>query len=199
MTDQDEIVYEEHDAGTPESGDHPVSFSQLAAGNRSIVAMIGDIVSRFYKTQPDVTDPKDFMGIVLIDELELHLHPKWQRELPTMLSTVFPKVQFIASTHSVIPFLGAPEGSVFLKVNRTAEAGIELERVDIDITNLLPNTLLSSPLFDLDNLTQVNNRELSNVRTEDTYADMLSNDEIGARLKAFTDSGQDYPDNLFEP
>jgi predicted ATP-binding protein involved in virulence len=93
-------------------------------------------------------EPKELTGIVLIDELDLHFHPKLQRRWP--LSDVFPKVQFIASTHSVMPLLAAPESSVFLKVTRNKAAGIQLEQIQIDIKNLLPNSLLTSPLFDLD-------------------------------------------------
>jgi len=99
----------------------------------------------------------------LIDELDLHLHPKWQRKLPKLLSNVFPNIQFIASTHSVIPFLGAPENSVFLKVNRSQAQGITIERIDIDISNLLPNSLLTSPLFDLEgkDIKSENNQSLN--------------------------------------
>lgn len=112
--------------------------------------MIGDMLIRFYKQQPEIIEPKDFTGIVIIDELDLHFHPKWQRKLPILLSSIFPKIQFIASTHSVIPFLGAPKNSVFLKVKRNKATGIKLERIDIEIKNLLPNSILTSPIFDLE-------------------------------------------------
>jgi predicted ATP-binding protein involved in virulence len=140
---------------------------KLASGHKNIIAMIGDMLIRFYAKQPEVIEPQYFCGIVLIDELDLHLHPKWQRQLPKLLSNVFPNVQFIASTHSVIPFLGAPENSVFLKVNRSQEQGITVERINIDISNLLPNSLLTSPLFDLEgkDIKSENNRRLSDVRT----------------------------------
>lgn len=88
-------------------------------------------------------------GIVIIDELDLHWHPKMQREIPKLLSSIFPKVQFIASTHSLVPLLGAPENSVLLKVNRTKEAGITAERVDIDFQALSTDTMLRD-IFDLE-------------------------------------------------
>ena len=90
----------------------------------------------------------------------------------------------IVSTRSVIPFLGAPEKSVFLKVTRNQEAGIQLERLNIDIKNLLPNSLLTSPIFDLDgeDIKQENNDNISEIRTEDTYDEVQLNDEIQARL-----------------
>jgi predicted ATP-binding protein involved in virulence len=90
-----------------------LTFNQLGSGYRSLIGMVGDMMIRLFKTQPDITKPSDLAGIVLIDELDLHWHPKWQRRLPTLLSEIFPKVQFIASTHSEIPLLGAPENSIF--------------------------------------------------------------------------------------
>ncbi|MEY4936941.1 MAG: hypothetical protein RIS64_3300, partial [Bacteroidota bacterium] len=125
---------------------------------------------RLFKTQPEITKPSDLAGIVLIDELDLHWHPKWQRRLPTLLSEIFPKVQFIASTHSEIPLLGAPENSIFLKVTRTLEEGVKVHKIDIDLSNLLPNHLLTSALFDMDfnDITSVTHKHTQDLRTEDT-------------------------------
>ncbi|OAD21889.1 ATPase, partial [Candidatus Thiomargarita nelsonii] len=160
----------------------------------------GDLLIRFYQQQPYVNDPNEFCGLVLIDELDLHFHPKLQRRLPKLLSDVFPQVQFIVSTHSVIPFLGAPANSVFLKVTRNKTAGIQLERINIEIQNLLPNSILTSPIFDLDGeeITQENNKNMDDIRMEDTYDEIESVDKIKARLKAFEESGRDFPDDLFE-
>jgi len=130
--------YEKDKSG---EGYKKVHFYQLAAGYRNIISMVGDI-----------------SGIVIIDELDLHLHPKWQKRLPGLLSKIFPRVQFIASTHSPIPLLGAPEHSVFLKVNRDAEKGITVERLEDmekQISNLLPNTILSSPIFGMRDIFQI--------------------------------------------
>lgn len=199
VTDNDEIVYLEQEPASDKTYE-ALPFRKLASGHKSIIAMIGDMLIRFYQQQPHIIEPQDFFGIVLIDELDLHLHPKWQRKLPKLLSEVFPKIQFIASTHSVIPFLGAPANAVFLKVTRSQAQGIQLEKIDIDIRNLLPNSLLTSPLFDLDgkDIKQENNQNLAKVRTEETYDEVKLNDEIRASLKAFEESKDDFPDNLFE-
>jgi predicted ATP-binding protein involved in virulence len=130
-----------------------VRLQDLAAGYRNIICMIGDMLIRLRRMQDKSIDRKDFKnyeGIVIIDEFDAHLHPKYQYELPKLLSDVFPKVQFIVSTHSPIPLLGAPKDSaVVLKVNRTTAEGITIERMDetIDIERLSPNALLSSDIF----------------------------------------------------
>jgi len=195
-----EVVYIERESENSDNVYEPITFEKLASGYRSLIAMIGDMLIRFYEQQPQVIEPKGLSGIVLIDELDLHFHPKWQRKLPILLSEIFPQVQFIVSTHSLIPFLGAPKNSVFLKVNRNQAAGIQLERINIEIKNLLPNSLLTSPIFDLDgeDLKQENNENISEVRTEETYDEVQLNDEIKARLAAFEASDRDFPDDLFE-
>jgi predicted ATP-binding protein involved in virulence len=128
---------------------NPVNFYQLASGFRSIIAMVGDMMIRLFKSQPTIIEPSELAGIVIIDELDLHWHPKMQREIPKLLSSIFPKVQFIASTHSLVPLLGAPENSVLLKVNRTREDGITVEKVDIDFQALSADTMLRD-IFDLE-------------------------------------------------
>ena len=200
ITDNNEVVYLEQENETSQNVYQPLPFQKLAAGYKSIIAMYGDLLIRFYQQQPDVNDPKYFCGIVLIDELDLHFHPKLQRQLPILLSFVFPKIQFIVSTHSVIPFLGAPAHSVFLKVTRNKADGIQLEQLNIEIKNLLPNSILTSPIFDLDGseITQKNNQKVDDIRMEDTYDEIESVDQIKARLKAFEESDRNFPDDLFE-
>lgn len=177
-----------------------VSFNHLAAGLKSVLAMVGDMFIRLYRTQPSVINPSELVGIAIIDELELHLHPKWQIKLPHLLSTVFPKVQFIVSTHSAIPLLGATPNAVFIKVTRDKENGIQAQKMDIDLKNLTPNQLFYF-LFDMESITSVNNTNLAEVRTEDTKAEFLQNDEVKRRLKAFETkkADTDFPDDLFEP
>lgn len=188
------------ETGEPTGSTQKVSFNHLAAGLKSVLAMVGDMFIRLYRTQPLVINPRELVGIAIIDELELHLHPKWQIKLPQLLSSVFPKVQFIASTHSAIPLLGATPNAVFIKVTRDKEKGIQAQKMDIDLKNLTPNQLFYF-LFDMESITSVNNTNLAEVRTEDTKAEFLKNDEVKARLKAFEakKAAIDFPDDLFEP
>lgn len=174
-----------------------MEFQQLASGYKSIIAMFGDMIMRLSKRQ-DIVSPKDLEGIVIIDELDLHFHPNWQKKIPQLLSNTFPKIQFIVSTHSVIPFLGALDNSVFLKVTRDEENGVKLHKLDIDVKNLLPNTILTSPIFDFEGLIANSNDSLDEVRTEKTYDEVLKNNEIQKRLDAFEKSNQEFPDDLFE-
>ena len=182
----DRVLYYEKDATDTQY--KPVSFHQLAAGYRNIISMVGDMILRLFDTQPDVYDPAELSGIVIIDELDLHLHPKWQKRLSGLLSKIFPRVQFIASTHSPIPLLGAPEHSVFLKVNRDAENGITVERLEDmekQISNLLPNTILSSPIFGMRDIFPVTHEPDTRIRTEDTYDEIKFNERVKQELKDY--------------
>jgi energy-coupling factor transporter ATP-binding protein EcfA2 len=175
-------------------------FNQLAAGNKSIIAMIGDLILRFYKEyEPVEIEPVNFEGIVIIDELDVHLHPRWLRQLPKILSDLFPKIQFIASTHSEIPILGAPKQSALLKVTRTREQGIQIHRINVDFKNLLPHHLLTSPIFGMDQgIIPEANERLSDLRTGENYYKSLETGEIMKDLHQFEESDRDYPDELFD-
>ena len=172
ITKYDKVLYTEIDENDSELD--PLPLEKLAAGMKGIIAMVGDMILRLFDTQPHIYDPTELTGIVIIDEFDLHLHPDWQRKFPELLSTAFPKVQFIVSTHSPIPLLGAPKNTVILNVQRTKEEGItvrRLEKIEKELPNLLPNTLLTSPVFGLDSIKSVENKDIREVVIDENYND----------------------------
>ena len=78
-------------------------LDQLSDGERSLLAIVADLVRRLSLANPVIADPLQGAGVVLIDEIELHLHPTWQRNVIEKLRTTFPNIQFIVTTHS--PFV----------------------------------------------------------------------------------------------
>lgn len=74
--------------------------NQLSDGEKCLLAMVGDLARRLAIANPSLPDPLQGYGVVLIDEIELHLHPKWQREIIPALKRTFPNCQFIVTTHS---------------------------------------------------------------------------------------------------
>lgn len=156
----------------------------LSAGHRSIFAMIGDMMIRLFEAQAKAKKTTDLTGIVLIDELESHLHPKWQKEFPALLAKLFPKVQFIVTTHSAICFLGMPKNSVFFHVQKNENGKIGIEKLDIDIENLLPNHILTSPIFGMENIKNVQNVDEQKVPTSElSYDEVKKRAETQAELK----------------
>jgi predicted ATP-binding protein involved in virulence len=81
-------------------GKTKLSVSQLSLGERLTIALASDISMRLHIANPDLEDPLLGQGIVLIDEIEQHLHPKWQRDIVKKLTDTFPNIQFILTTHS---------------------------------------------------------------------------------------------------
>ncbi|MBW4497810.1 MAG: AAA family ATPase [Oscillatoria princeps RMCB-10] len=74
--------------------------NQLSDGEKCLLAMVGDLARRLAIANPGLAEPLEGSGVVLIDEIELHLHPKWQREIIPALTRTFPNCQFIVTTHS---------------------------------------------------------------------------------------------------
>ena len=77
-----------------------VPFSSLSLGYQTISAWTIDIAWRLFQKYPESANPLSEPAIVLVDEIDLHLHPKWQRQIRRDLSEHFPNVQFIATAHS---------------------------------------------------------------------------------------------------
>ena len=75
-------------------------INQLSDGEKCLLAMVGDIARRLAIANPSLDDPLQGEGIVLIDEIELHLHPQWQHKIIPRLTETFPNCQFIVTTHS---------------------------------------------------------------------------------------------------
>jgi len=77
-----------------------VNISQLSQGQKSLVALTGDLALRLVTLNPNLENSLSGHGIVIIDEIELHLHPKWQQQIMLGLQETFPNIQFIVTTHS---------------------------------------------------------------------------------------------------
>tara|TARA_R110001583_G_scaffold170238_1_gene323649 strand:- start:5529 stop:7190 length:1662 start_codon:yes stop_codon:yes gene_type:complete len=73
---------------------------QLSQGERTLIALVGDIARRLILLNPSLSNPLHGSGIILIDEIELHIHPLWQQNIIINLTKIFPNIQFIITTHS---------------------------------------------------------------------------------------------------
>lgn len=78
------------------------NIDELSDGEKSVIALVGDISRKLIQANPDATDPLSGTGVVMIDEVELHLHPAWQAKVLPRLMKTFPHLQFIVTTHSGI-------------------------------------------------------------------------------------------------
>lgn len=121
-------------------------FAMLSDGQRSLIALIADIAQKAVALNSYLGDDvlKKTEGIVLIDELDLHLHPRWQRRVIDDLRSIFPKIQFICTTHSpfLIQSLRSGEELIMLDGQPTAElANKSLADIAQGIMSInMPNT-----------------------------------------------------------
>lgn len=82
-------------------GDSLLEVSQMSSGEKSLLILVSDLARRLALATPLSNDPlKEGQGIVLIDEIDLHLHPRWQRKVIGKLQEIFPKIQWVVTTHS---------------------------------------------------------------------------------------------------
>ena len=81
-----------------EKNKQTLAFDQLSSGEKTILYLVGDLARRCGILNNE--NPFDVSGVVLIDEIELHLHPEWHRVIIKLLNHFFPKSQFVVTTHS---------------------------------------------------------------------------------------------------
>ncbi len=119
----------------------------LSDGYRSVLALAGDLVWRLIQTFPDSNDPLKEEGIVLIDELDIHLHPMWQRDIAGWLRQQFPNLQFIVATHS--PLIAAGAGDQALTLRFAIKDGKSVVEPVKNISSMNVDRILQSEAFGL--------------------------------------------------
>lgn len=161
---------------------------QLSQGEKSLIALVGDIARRLSMMNPNLENPLSGDGIVMIDEIDMHLHPTWQRTIIQRLADTFPNCQFVLTTHSplvisdtkeilvysldeqlnIIPSqFGQDVNSVLLNVMDT---NIRNEEIAIKLNNLLDliqNSKLTKAkvlISELERELPLNNLELSKAK-----------------------------------
>lgn len=134
--------------------DKTLRLEQFSDGYKIIIAMVADIASRMAEGNPDMDEPLMTSGIVLIDEVDLHLHPKWQRTILKDLHRVFPNVQFIVTTHSPIILLGAADIAQIVLLDGSHiidDTNLDISRYDVSqilLTQLFGLESVYSPKYD---------------------------------------------------
>lgn len=111
--------------------DGNVRFEDLGFGYQTTLTWLTDFCKRMFELYPDAENPLHEEAVVLVDEIDLHLHPKWQRDLVPTLSKIFPNVQFIVTTHSPHVLQSMEDVNLYV-LRRNAESGeIEAERSNV--------------------------------------------------------------------
>lgn len=129
-----------------------LEMGQLSDGEKCTISLIGDLARRLALANPHISNPLEGKGIVLIDEIELHMHPTWQRRIIPILKDTFPNIQFIITTHSP-QVLGELDDSVNIySINQENNQSIaeKLKSLIAWDSNLILEELMETSSLNLD-------------------------------------------------
>lgn len=121
-----------------------IALSQLSSGYQAMAAMALDLMRVFLERWGSLEAAE---GIVLVDEIEAHLHPRWQMRVVASLRSAFPRVQFVASSHSPLTLRGLRDGEAVV-IRRSAD-GIVIQQDLPPLAGMTVDQLLTSETFGL--------------------------------------------------
>lgn len=137
------------------TSDGRIPFKELSDGYQSMAAWCGDLLYTITHTFPGRVNPLSIRGVLLIDELDLHLHPVWRRNLIEFLDNTFVNLQVIATTHSALTAQQSGEGELFV-IHRNKRTQLpELIPFIGEPRKMMLHQLLMSPMFGLQTMDSV--------------------------------------------
>lgn len=170
-------------------GKSEFELGQLSDGERGLLALAFDLTRRLAIANPGHNDPvADGEAIVLLDEIELHLHPSWQRQVMDRLLTTFKSCQLIATTHSPQVLGEAPPGSVWM----IEKIGGQMSAWQPDRFYGMDSNRLLDELMGAESINTTVKAELHRI------SQLLDDDEFGVAAKAIqvleNQLGTDHPE-----
>jgi len=127
-------------------GTEVLLLSQLSSGEKAAIGLAMDLTYRCIAANSHLDNPLSSPGIVLIDEIELHLHPRWQANIIKALTTTFPNIQFLITTHAPLVINRLKSEQVFvLKNNEIVPAKRIMETYGMDM-NAVISQLMHAPI-----------------------------------------------------
>ena len=125
-----------------------VPLQYLSDGYQNVAAWIGDLLHRITDVFDEYSSPLKVRGVLMIDEVDLHLHPEWQRSLYSFLQKKLPNLQLIVTTHSAVTAQQA-EGQEVHYLTRRGKT-ISIDRFASDPSSLLVSQFLMTDAFGLE-------------------------------------------------
>ena len=186
------------------TNDGPLPLEAISQGTAALLGWVGILLQRLHELPDSSTSPLDRYALVLIDELDAHMHPAWQQALVSLLKEIFPNIQFVVTTHS--PFLAVGRrASEIVRLRRDPLTGrVVVETAEHDTTKMSVANVLTSYLFGLQSLLDYNlqhdlirKRSLS-VKPDLSEAERGDLASLSERLKD-VDATAMIRDPLFQP
>nr|WP_244224883.1 AAA family ATPase [Corallococcus sicarius] len=154
-----------------------VGMRDLSLGYRTLIAWMVDLASRLFERYPESANPLAEPAVVLVDEIDLHLHPAWQRRLMSYLREHFPKTQFIVTAHSPLVVQSAADANIV--VLRKEGDHVIIDNNPASVKGWRVDQILTSDLFGLSSARSPQLESLLQKRTQ-----LLSKARLSASDKA---------------
>lgn len=126
----------------------PIPFGALSDGYRAYIGWVADLLYHVCMGAPSGAKLVENRGLVLIDEIDLHLHPEWQRSIIARLSQALPKLQFVFSTHSPLVAGSLQKENIFV-MDTTGDGAAVVKQYQENIYGLTAEQVLQSSYFNL--------------------------------------------------
>lgn len=153
-----------------------VPFGALSDGYRAYVGWITDLLYHVAHGVPNGVKLADIRGVVLVDEVDLHLHPEWQRSVVPVLADALPSLQFVFTTHSPV-VAGTVQAANIVLLRVAPDGSSSIERSSERIHGLNAAQILSTPYFGL-----ATSRAPDAVNTLSQLSAQVRNGDFGAAL-----------------
>ena len=125
-----------------------VRLKDMSLGYQTLVVWLTDLADKLFVRYPNSKNPLAEPAVVLIDEIDLHLHPSWQRKIISSLSTIFPNTQFVATAHSPLVVQAAGDaGANVVLLRREGDQTVVVKDLP-DVRRWRIDQILNSELFD---------------------------------------------------
>ncbi len=177
---------------TATNTENEIPFKALSAGFKTSFRWILDMIIRAWEKNFDIDKPESIHGIVLIDEIDTHLHIKWQKTILRTLHDIFPKIQFIVTTHSPFVIQSVSKTNIFLL--KLEDENIITELVDIEegtsskhiITDVFESTSIFNKEIEekFDDFNLMKEEIINNTRT-------ISDNEFEKIVKNLSEKGEE--------
>lgn len=159
------------------------NFRDLSDGEKAYLTLVMDIARKLSMTHPDIDNPLEADGIIIVDEIDLHLHPTWQREVISMLKSTFSNCQFILTTHSshIVSSVNSFENDKLFVISNG-----EVECVETNLYGLESDMVLSE-VFNMTSLRNPQVQEHIDNVTKCLASNDFTSDEFNTNLSWLKD------------
>jgi len=131
-----------------ETADGPIPLEAVSQGMASLIGWTGVLMQRMYEIYEADENPLERYALVLVDEIDAHMHPQWQQHLIPRLKQFFPRAQFVISTHSPLIVAGLSRNEI-IRFARNEEGKVETRKIAADMSIGYLDQILTSELFGL--------------------------------------------------